>query len=417
MTKERISTSLAPEIIIEEVSGDLQFRGWDEPEVVLQAETEDLQVNEQDDVVRLNCKSGLEMRAPSGATVQLGQARGNARIRLLEDSLKIETVNGSLYLRDVAETSVDEVHGDLLARQVTSHLKASTVNGNMVARDVQGDCLIGDVAGNLDLRDVEGSIQVVAGGNARLRLTSLAGSEYEIEAGGNVHLRLPEDSSLQLKLSSGAQYILVKLPDGRQLHQEENYELALGDGGSVMNISAGGSIYLTVREQSRDEEDFGDFPSLPEDFGEQIARQVEAQIDAQMEMMNRQLNEQLAGFSATFTKSGMSPEEKERIMERARERSERAGAQAQEKMRRAQEKLERKLESARRREEARSQTWKSHSGRGGWHINFSPPPPPPPPTKETVSDEERLTILRMLEEKKITLEEAENLLSALEGQE
>jgi hypothetical protein len=32
-----------------------------------------------------------------------------------------------------------------------------------------------------------------------------------------------------------------------------------------------------------------------------------------------------------------------------------------------------------------------------------------------VSDEERVTILRMLEEKKITLEEADNLLSALEG--
>jgi hypothetical protein len=32
-----------------------------------------------------------------------------------------------------------------------------------------------------------------------------------------------------------------------------------------------------------------------------------------------------------------------------------------------------------------------------------------------VSDEERLTILRMLEEKKISLEEAEKLLAALEG--
>ena len=59
MTKERISTSLAPEIIIEEVSGDLQFRGWDEPEVVLQAETEDLQVNEQDDVVRYYCSQQI----------------------------------------------------------------------------------------------------------------------------------------------------------------------------------------------------------------------------------------------------------------------------------------------------------------------------------------------------------------------
>ena len=35
--------------------------------------------------------------------------------------------------------------------------------------------------------------------------------------------------------------------------------------------------------------------------------------------------------------------------------------------------------------------------------------------QEQVSEEERLTILRMLEQKKISLEEAEQLLSALEG--
>jgi hypothetical protein len=34
-----------------------------------------------------------------------------------------------------------------------------------------------------------------------------------------------------------------------------------------------------------------------------------------------------------------------------------------------------------------------------------------------VNDEERLVILRMLEQKKITVQEAEQLLAALEGQE
>jgi len=43
------------------------------------------------------------------------------------------------------------------------------------------------------------------------------------------------------------------------------------------------------------------------------------------------------------------------------------------------------------------------------------PPKPPAPSKQEVTEEERLLILRMLEQKKISLEEADLLLSVLEG--
>jgi hypothetical protein len=43
------------------------------------------------------------------------------------------------------------------------------------------------------------------------------------------------------------------------------------------------------------------------------------------------------------------------------------------------------------------------------------PPVPPVPPNEPVSDVERLAVLRMLQEKKISLEDAEKLLAALEG--
>jgi hypothetical protein len=420
MEKKKIQTSLAPEIIITEVQGELQFKGWEEAEVMILANAGSLQVEEQqDEMIQLRCTGNLEMRAPVGAIVQLEQAYGNARFRMLEDSLKILTVNGSLYLRDVAEISVEDVNGNLLVRHVAGDLKAQQVNGNVVARDIQGECLLGDVSGNLDLRDVEGNIQVTANGNARLRLSNLAGSHYEVKVDGNVHCRLPEDASLQLNLVSGANYILVKLPDSKQLIQQESYQTTLGDGIATMNISAGGNIHVFVRDTESEEDDIvigaPGFSQVPQDFGDQISRQVEEQIEAQMEMMNRQLNDHLASLTATFGKSGMSPEETERIIERARQQSERAAAQAQEKLRRAQEKLERKMEANRRREDARRQSWGTHSSRGGWHVNFSPPPPPPP--SQAVSDEERLAILRMLEQKKITLEEAEGLLAALEGQE
>ena len=47
-----------------------------------------------------------------------------------------------------------------------------------------------------------------------------------------------------------------------------------------------------------------------------------------------------------------------------------------------------------------------------WSPGYGTPPVPP---SEPVSDEERMAILKMLQEKKITAEEAEQLLSALEG--
>jgi hypothetical protein len=43
------------------------------------------------------------------------------------------------------------------------------------------------------------------------------------------------------------------------------------------------------------------------------------------------------------------------------------------------------------------------------------PPPPGILKSEPVADEERMAILKMLQEKKITSEQAEQLLKALEG--
>jgi DNA-binding transcriptional ArsR family regulator len=50
---------------------------------------------------------------------------------------------------------------------------------------------------------------------------------------------------------------------------------------------------------------------------------------------------------------------------------------------------------------------------GRWEWDLAPQPPDE--NIPAASDEERLIILRMLREKKISLEEAEKLLAALEG--
>ncbi len=75
--------------------------------------------------------------------------------------------------------------------------------------------------------------------------------------------------------------------------------------------------------------------------------------------------------------------------------------------------MQRKLEAAQRRAERKARA----AERAARDRRRRPEPPEGPikPRSEPVSDEERMMILQMLEQGKVTPEEAEQLLAALEG--
>jgi hypothetical protein len=421
MSQQTVPTSLAPEVIIEQVHGNLQVEGWEDPQVKVDANPNELTLQEQDDVVRLTCEGNCSARVPAGCTLEVQKVHGGARFKGLKDQLTIDQVQGALSLRSVSDVQVERVDGELQAKRISGDLLVKKTSGNATVRDVQGACTLEQVDGNLELRDVEGNVKVSAAGNAQVRLSMLSGNDYQIQAEGNIHCRIPEDASITINFSSNGETIQVNLPNQSRMVKDRSYSVTLGNGDATMNITAEGAIFLKTQAYEPGEADFeadmGEgFGGVYDEFSQQIAQQVEAQIEAQMEALTRQLNEQMANLSASVGKAGLSEQETEQIIQRARISSERATAQAQEKMRRAQEKLERKLEAARRRNEMKTQAAERRAqfhGRKSWNIEF--PTPPAGPAKEPVSDEERLMILRMLEQKKISLEQAEELLSALEG--
>ncbi len=418
MSQQTIPTSPAPEILVEEIHGELQVKGWENHEVAIRADSEQVDFKEQEDIVSISCRGSCSLRVPHGATLKTSRVHGEARFKLLEDLLTIEEIDGNLGLRNVAETQVGTVNGNLHARNVAGDLEVEVVNGNAILRDVQGECRLEQVKGNLDVRDVEEALTVEATGNARVRLKVLSPGEYRIHAGGDIRCRIPENASAQLKLSSGANTIYVRLPGEAKYYREASCELSLGGGDSHMEIAADGTLFLYSQPVDWSEADDLE-GSLDDDFKQRFSDQVEAQIEAQMELINRQINDQLSNLHDRLGDVGLSNERTEEILRRARESSERVTARAQEKMRREQEKLERKLEAARRKEElkARAAERRSHSrSRGSWNFEWTPSSASPP-KEEGVTDEERLMILRMLEQKKISLQEAEDLLAALEDRE
>ncbi len=164
MDKQTITTSLAPEIVIEAIMGNLQVKGWERPEVSVRANPEDVSTKELDDVIYITCQSNCTLYLPQGATVRLDKVHGELRFKQLEDQLTIGEALGSVTLRHVAETSIQSCHGDLFAKYISGDLQADRVLGNAYIREVQGACIIEEIAGDLDIRSVEGDIRVRGAG-------------------------------------------------------------------------------------------------------------------------------------------------------------------------------------------------------------------------------------------------------------
>ncbi len=424
MEKRSVSTSETPTVVIV-VEGDVQIKGIDELEVIAKSDADELTLETQDQTVTVRCPADCRVKVPRHAKVVVDVVHGNAMLKALEGSVEVKLVHGDLVLRSSGPADIGTVHGNLEARNVMGDLKSQLVEGNVTVRDIQGNFTAGDIQGNLVAGDVNGAIEITAQGNAVLNLDPTPGNNYQITAEGNIVCNLPEDASVQIEIERAGK-IVTSLPTASgERPTEAPCSLTMGEGEATLHFSAGGNIVMSG--QLPDFEplhgvDF-DFSGEFDGMAESISDQITQQIDVQMQMMEQQLNAHLNNLSVNIGTVGLPPEQVERIQQRAREASERATQRAQEKMRQAQEKLERKMAAVQQRAEQKARQAEvrgQRRERRAWGFSWPGVPQPPGfPTapQAPVSEDERLAVLRMLEQKKITPEEAEMLLSALEGKE
>ena len=417
MEKQFVTTSSNPRILLD-VSGDLRLKGQDEFQVVVKTEgPENLTMEATDDQVTIHCTSDCSMRVPRAAIVQVQAVHGDASVKALDGELNMEEVGGDLELRNVGETRIRTVRGNMVARNVDGNLMVDAVDGDLSARGVQGDFTVSGTAnGNLNASDIGGSAKASASGNIVLRLDPAPGHNYDFKAKANLFCRLSDDASVEISVPKASQ-VMVDLPG---IHAsapvQTPYAFTMGEGDAHLTLSASGNVVLDTHAPEWDMEDFDiDVDNEVNGMADAVSQQITQQVESQMRMIEDQLNVQLSGLSMRLSAAKLSEEQARRIETRAREASERATARAHERVKRAQERMEQKLAAAQRKIEHKAKVREHayrHSGRG-WSFNFPPTTPVPP--SEPVSEDERLMILRMLEQKQISMEEAEELLSALEG--
>jgi hypothetical protein len=377
MARVNLHSTSTPEIHIEAVSGSLQIKSWDEESGIrIEAHRdEDLKFTFEDDVLELRCDGDCFIRCPESSEIIINAVSGNVVIANVETELSIENVSGSLTLKNVGGTAVGNVSGTLTARNIEGDLSVKSVSGNAVVRAVEGDFQADEVVANISLREIEGEVFARCSGNADLRL-SPEGHEIDVEASGNVFCFIEEGTDAEVSLQSDAEHIQVHTDNGRQVINGRKHQFTLGEGGGEIKLKSSGHIDFRSRSKVGDvgfdiDVDLDEMSGLADEISEQVTSQVESQLES--------LNTQLESLS-----------------ERLRDSGDRAARNAQRHVQAAHRRLQHKL---------------AQKGRRVRVVNVGNVGK----AAEPVSAAERALILQMVQDKKVSVEEAEMLLNALEG--
>lgn len=416
MQQQTATVSPSPNVLVGPVSGNLRVAGWERGELMAKTDGNLLDLALDSDPITVSCDEDLILYLPRAVNLRVEQVAGDVSLQAIRGPVALGEVSGDLTVNDLGPLTVEKVAGDAALRNV-GPLEAKKISGDLSLRGGGGDCTLEAVGGDASIRDVDGAlsidkvgsdlyvrgvkagVKVKTGADAALYLEPLPGQVYEVTAGDDLILRLPLDARARLHLHSGSpESIHVDFPGVELPGESREVEVLIGeegDGAVEMTLTAGDELLVTgLADPWESAADFGvgmgeggdwTFPpiGLPPDFSERINRRVQA------------------------------------AMERAQSRLEAAGKRAEGAGRRAEIKLQaamRRAEAKARAAEARARRGQAHAhvsvGRWNWDLT---PRGGPDQAGEAVSDDERLAILKMLQEKKISLEEAEKLLAALEG--
>ncbi|MBA3534098.1 MAG: DUF4097 family beta strand repeat protein [Ardenticatenales bacterium] len=328
--------------------------------------------------------------------VTLGQIYGDLVISH-GAGITLAQVHGDITLRHVGSVQLNQVHSDLTITQAAS-VQIAMVSGDVRLDAIAGAIVVQQVDGDLIVHQPGSSLVAPAvAGDVRLAGTLKGNTEYLIKADGDVELRVDGNAHFTFRSVDGELHL------GEGLEQEQGEDgtihvyMGQREGAAQVTIEAGGDVSIDFLERER-EHRRGHRKHWSGDFH----------------------------FEGPGVRVHVDPEIRQ-AMEQAREEVKRAQYEVKEELKRAKQHIREEMKHAFRDADTHGMAGAAigeiiRGSLGELLTALRPAPPAPqaparpsaPPAPTPPSSEEIKLILSMVQEGKITPEEAEQLIRAME---
>jgi hypothetical protein len=393
---ENIVPSVQPdvEIVIDHIGGDLVVAGRSAAGIRANGDNPRLTVEDDGKRVLISCDGDCSLRIPDDAHLVIETIGGDAKITDVNGRISINVVGGDLVLRDTGPVRLQSVGGDLEIKRTAGSAEVNDVGGDANFRDIEGELRTETIGGDACMTNVDGvCTNNEIGSDFIFNMDFAPGSHHCFSVGGDVLGKISPNANVRFIVPSETE-TRVDIPGVQITNDGEHHVITLGSGAATVEFEEIGSEFKLVGADKNDQESSdGSYEfTFADDIVDIISARVSEQIAPILDSVKRQTE-------------------------------------------RFQREVERTAEKAKERAASRPRSWSfgwdaEKPKRGG--VPPVPPVPPTPPVPpmgspwrekskredvkvEVVTDEERMAILRMVESKQISVEEAERLLSALEG--
>ena len=379
MTRIERENVLVP-VIIQAIGGDLRLKGRSGDLLVVDGENVSVEQLGEGQPYVVRAGGDARMIVPNTVAVSLQQVGGDAKLTDVDAALDIQRVGGDLTVRNVQDVHIKTVGGDLRVKRASGSVVIDTIGADATIRDVDGAAQVTRVGADLYLRNIGGHCIVeTVGSDLVLNLEFMPDREYRFSAGSDILCRVRPDTNATFLLPADA---ALRLDVEADVDEDDAGQqvVTLGEGGPVIVIGEAESLQLVGEE---------------EDYMADFGAQIEEEVEARLSTLEEQLSRQLEGLD-------------ERILAKTQHIATKAEKLAAHAQRQAERAAERALRSVQRRSGRHREPIMSR--RGGFGVDAPSRAP-----KEPITEQERLMILQMVQENKISIEEAERLLAALDS--
>lgn len=428
----------APHVTVTECAGNLIVRSW--AETAVSARGDAVEITEDGNSYTVSSHAALELRVPEKTQLTITQAGQDVVVKFvsgsvtigeahqdvilsgirtakietihndisaknIDEALHIETVHGDASIRRIDELNIGSIHGDLSARYVNNGVQINEAMGDVGFKSVSGDVSLQQGHRDITLKNVAGAVNVTTHGDIRV-YGSLSAADHTLTADQDIIMRWP--AGADLNLVANAPTVKNRLSFDKLVENEDGIVGSIGDGQVNVTAKANGRILLKdtdivdARWEIPDDTDgFSfDFAFDLEGLGNQIKEKFNAEI----------------GRFSEEIESKLGPDFGQELSNRIAQKMEQAAAKAE----RAAERAARQAERAAERATAQAERSANRNRARMERVVVRRSPGRPPGTGKAAQDapkpdttEEKLKILKMVEQGTITPDEAAMLLEAL----
>jgi hypothetical protein len=372
--------------IVVKAHGNLDIIGWDRPEVGITTDINVQKIRHEKNLLRLLFVEDCELSVPQTASLIIERVSENVRMRDIQKLVTVNRVQGNLTVRNACQINISRVSEDCLLENIEGEVEIGRVGETLKGKNIQASIKVERVSGQVRLHGLGSGVDIRSGDSIEASLTESNQQEIFLKASENIFLHLPVNPDVALQVKSGGESIELDTGDIQKKLNEPRCEMRIGNGSQKVVLDAGNRVKVTG-EILDEKEIIQLFSEL-----DQLWLHMKEESKARQEARDGKVNWEIKMVNGA---AKIAQEAMEGVGVVAGQIAEETIQQAELRVREALERVEDQIRNL------------------GYDISIGEEHVYQGEKDPDVTAEEKLIVMRLLQQQKISVEEADRLLEVL----